>query len=94
MEHVRQLECGYYGYQVNSLIHKCITRHPQTSILTKDFVFPFKPQEYISDILVPEIGWRLIQQDQKCDDCTAIDMMTESREFGRILRGESDTEDS
>jgi hypothetical protein len=58
----------------------------KTNYLTKTISAPLTPVELIQQVLVPECGLRLIQQDLNLDDMTQVKkVMIESTEYGSII---------
>lgn len=55
---------GYYGSRGSVAISDALTKlYLQTGLLTKEITKPQLPLEYIQQILVPEVGLRLIRED-------------------------------
>ncbi|ORZ24630.1 hypothetical protein BCR42DRAFT_403336 [Absidia repens] len=88
---------GYYGPKGASIImSKLNDILLHTGFLTKDKTYPQLPLEYIQQVLVPEAGWRLIQEDLIKKGCyddinmhgadqmkeKAMETMTYSVDFG------------
>ncbi|CAO3581658.1 unnamed protein product [Absidia cylindrospora] len=88
---------GYYGPKGASIIMGKISDILlHTGFLTRDKTYPQLPLEYIQQVLVPEAGWRLIQEDlikRGCCDNTdmtgsqklkekAMETMANSVDFG------------
>lgn len=59
----------------------------QTGIVTKESADPLSPVEFLQQILVPECGIRLIQQDRNNEITLeeAAIIMKESEEYGSIV---------
>ncbi|KAI8083061.1 uncharacterized protein BX664DRAFT_388167 [Halteromyces radiatus] len=85
---------GYYGSKGASIILKILNdMFLRTGYITKEKVHPQKPMEYIQQVLIPETGWRLIEEDMmkqgkklgSNDDSSrmmAMKIMKKSADFG------------
>lgn len=79
---------GYYGVKGTDVIMQALfALFLETSIVNIGNVKPLTPIEFIQQILVPETGIRLIQQDRdgKIDLKEAKQIMKESEEYGSIV---------
>lgn len=58
----------------------------KTDKINKEMTKPLTPVEFLQQVLVPECGLRLIQQDMKLTTKKeALDVMKESTEYGSIV---------
>lgn len=79
---------GYYGVQGSEVIMQALCAlFLETSIININNVKPLTPIEFIQQILVPEVGLRLIRQDRdgKIDLEEAKRIMKESEKYGSIV---------
>ncbi|KAI8381202.1 RTC4-like domain-containing protein [Radiomyces spectabilis] len=86
---------GYYGPKGASIILRELQKlFINTNYLTKDMTKPQLPLEYMQQVLLPEVGYRLIKQDltdrQSSNDGRditqqAMDVMQESTEYGNMM---------
>ncbi|GAN02066.1 conserved hypothetical protein [Mucor ambiguus] len=79
---------GYYGFKGSDVIMQALfPLFVETSIININNVKPLTPIEFIQQILIPEAGLRLIQQDRdgKIDLEEAKRIMKESEEYGSIV---------
>ncbi|ORX49396.1 hypothetical protein DM01DRAFT_1308846 [Hesseltinella vesiculosa] len=78
---------GYYGPQGSSEMLKVLQQMflKETDFLTKEKAHPQQLTEYLQQVLVPEAGVRLIQQDKKLTFSQALVVMEKSREFGGYM---------
>ncbi|KAI9264073.1 hypothetical protein BDA99DRAFT_559382 [Phascolomyces articulosus] len=86
---------GYYGSKgAATILDVLSTLFLHTGNLTIKHTSPQLPLEYVQQVLVPEVGLRLIQQDLKEKDSKnrssytmekAMEKMTESREYGCLV---------
>ncbi|KAI8994901.1 RTC4-like domain-containing protein [Pilobolus umbonatus] len=82
---------GYYGLKGSDKMMEVLNvLLLDTNYITKEKIKPLSPTEYIQQILVPECGWRLIQEDLKeqgkpCTKEDALAVMKESMDYGALV---------
>ncbi|KAL1918667.1 uncharacterized protein VTP21DRAFT_2689 [Calcarisporiella thermophila] len=82
---------GYYGPRGASIILDTLTRSLlHTRKLTFAQTSPQQPIEYLQQVLVPEVGVRLIMEDRGIDEEEARKVMKESAEFGACVHGDEE----
>ncbi|KAG0170988.1 hypothetical protein DFQ28_001344 [Apophysomyces sp. BC1034] len=96
---------GYYGSQGAAVILATLSAmFLHTGILTIEKVAPQLPMEYLQQVLVPEAGCRLIQEDLTVKNNAkphgetitlkkALDVMKDSCEFGSMVHSSQDDTD-
>ncbi|RCH81925.1 hypothetical protein CU097_003583 [Rhizopus azygosporus] len=72
---------GYYGMKGAEKMMETLCQLFLDKELTKQKCWPLKPIEYIQQVLVPECGVRLIQQDMGVESDKAKEIMKESVEY-------------
>ncbi|KAF9921341.1 hypothetical protein FBU30_008679 [Linnemannia zychae] len=92
---VRQVQPGYYGSKGMTIMTDVLTKmFIQTNILTHDYSKPQLPVEFVQNVLVPETGLRLIQEDRNIYSNSqtglisieeAREIMMDSVEFGNYV---------
>ncbi|CAO3608811.1 unnamed protein product [Mucor hiemalis] len=78
---------GYYGNRGSHFIMEAVQNmFVKTEILNKENASPLTQVEFAQQVLVPEVGSRLIKQDQKLNSLKeAVKIMEESTEYGSIV---------
>ncbi|KAF9193416.1 hypothetical protein BGZ50_007488 [Haplosporangium sp. Z 11] len=77
---------GYYGSKGSAEIFKILAElFLETHILTSEQAHPQKPVEYVQQVLIPEVGLRLIAEDKGISFEDARQVMLESVEFGSYM---------
>ncbi|KAJ6581011.1 RTC4-like domain-containing protein [Mycena capillaripes] len=88
-----KMQPGYYGELGSVIIHKTLYRL-FADHTNPDLVHPLTVREFISRVLVPEVGMRLIMEDMSLETNMAVEVLRASASYGvSMFPDEGDTED-